>query len=328
MDLADVLTGLAFKKDPNLLVGIENSDDAGIYKLSDDLALIQTLDFFTPIVNDPYNFGRIAAANSLSDVYAMGGKPITAMNIVCYPIKDKEMDKSILRSILEGGLDTIHKAGAVLVGGHSVEDPELKYGLSLTGIVHPSKFLTNAGAKPGDLLVLTKPLGTGILATALKARELDEACIHKITELMATLNKDAAEAMIEVGVNACTDITGFGLLGHSLELVKASKVSMVIYANKVPLIKEAIDFATMGFVPAGSYANRDFCTHNIEIASGVDPILLDLFSDPQTSGGLLISVDSAKAHRLIKKLETRGVPAADVIGEVLEIPVGIVKVQK
>jgi selenide, water dikinase len=328
LDLTDILDGLKFKKDPNLLVGIESSDDAGIYKLCDDLALIQTLDFFTPIVNDPYDFGRIAATNALSDVYAMGGKPLTAMNIVCYPIKAKEMDKSVLRSILEGGLDTIHKAGAVLVGGHSVEDPELKYGLSLTGIVHPSKFLTNSGAKPGDLLVLTKPLGTGILATALKARELDETIIHKITELMATLNKDAAAAMIEVGVNACTDITGFGLLGHSLELVKASKVSMIIYANKVPLINEAKDFATMGLVPAGSYANRDYCAHNIEIASGVDPILLDLFTDPQTSGGLLISVDEGKAYQLIKRLEERGAPAANVIGEVLGLPVGIVKVQR
>ena len=185
------------EKDPNLLVGVETSDDAGVYRLTPDIALIQTLDFFTPIVNDPNDFGRIAAANALSDVYAMGGKPLTAMNIVCFPIK--EMDKTILRSIIEGGLEAIHKAGAVMVGGHSVEDPELKYGLSVTGVVHPTNLITNAGAQPGDRLVLTKPLGTGVLTTALKGRKLDENVLRKITELMATLNKDAAEVMVEVG---------------------------------------------------------------------------------------------------------------------------------
>lgn len=318
------MQGIRFEKDPNLLVGIEGSDDAGIYRLTDEIALIQTLDFFTPIVNDPYDFGRIAAANSLSDVYAMGGKPLTAMNIVCFPVND--LDKSILRSILEGGLEVIHQANAVMVGGHSVEDPELKYGLSVTGIVHPQRFLTNSGAKPGDLLVLTKPLGTGILATALKAGELEENLIEQITELMAALNKDAAEAMTEIGVNACTDITGFGLLGHCLEMARASNVGMRIYAEKVPVISEAKTFAAMGLVPGGSYRNQNYCSRHLNIASSVDAVLLDLFSDPQTSGGLLISVSEHKATSLVQLLKEKNTPSAHVIGEVLEETPGIIQV--
>jgi selenide, water dikinase len=320
-----VLNGLPLQSDPNLLVGIETSDDAGVYRLTSEIALIQTLDFFTPIVNDPYDFGRVAAANSLSDVYAMGGKPLTTMNIVCFPIK--EMDKTILRSILEGGLEIIHKAGAVMVGGHSVEDPELKYGLSVTGIVHPKLFLTNAGAKPGDLLVLTKPLGTGILATALKGRMLDEKTTISITELMATLNKDAAEVMTEIGVNACTDITGFGLLGHALEIAKASKVGMCIYADKVPIIPEAITFASMGMVPIGSHLNQKFCSRHLDIDSKIDPILIDLLGDAQTSGGLLISVPTSRCNDLIQKLLERKTPAADVVGEVLSEPVGVIQIR-
>lgn len=303
---------------------MDTSDDAGIYRLTDEIALIQTLDFFTPIVNNPYDFGRIAAANSLSDVYAMGGKPLTAMNIVCFPIK--EMDKSILRSILEGGLEVIHKAGAILVGGHSVEDPELKYGLSVTGVVHPEKFLTNAGAKAGDLLVLTKPLGTGVLATALKGKMLENTTTSVITELMATLNKDASEVMVEIGVNACTDITGFGLLGHALEMSVASKVCFRIYADKVPIIPEAQTFATMGMVPAGSFSNQKYCSKHLEIKPSIDPILLDLLSDAQTSGGLLISIPLEKADLLVHKLKEKGTPAANIIGEVLTKPAGMIQV--
>lgn len=303
---------------------MDTSDDAGIYRLTDEIALIQTLDFFTPIVNEPYDFGRIAAANSLSDVYAMGGKPLTAMNIVCFPIKG--MDKSILRSILEGGLEVIHKAGAILVGGHSVEDPELKYGLSVTGVVHPEKFLTNAGAKPGDLLVLTKPLGTGVLATALKGKMLENTTTSTITELMATLNKDASEVMVEIGVNACTDITGFGLLGHALEMSVASKVCFRIYTDRVPLIPEAQTFASMGMIPAGSFSNQKYCSKHLEIKPSIDPILLDLLSDAQTSGGLLISIPSEKADLLVHKLKEKGTPAASIIGEVLPEPVGMIQV--
>ena len=292
-----------------------------MYRLTDEIALIQTLDFFTPIVDDPYDFGRIAAANSLSDVYAMGGRPLTAMNIVCFPIKD--MDGSVLRSILEGGLETVERAGAVLVGGHSVEDPELKYGLSVTGTVHPRDLLTNAGARPGDLLVLTKPLGTGILATALKAELLDRDLTGQITEMMAALNKDAAEAMTEVGANACTDITGFGLLGHCLEMAAASSVSMKIYSGKVPLIPQARAFASMGLIPGGGYANRKFCAKDLELDPSVEPILVDIMCDPQTSGGLLISVSREKAPLLVQRLSEKKSPAAHIIGEVVEEKPGI-----
>lgn len=296
-------------------MGIDVSDDAGIYRLTDEIALVQTLDFFTPIVDDPFDFGRIAAANALSDVYAMGGRPLTAMNIVCFPIKD--MDKAILRSILQGGLEVIHEAGATMIGGHSIEDPELKYGLSVTGIVHPEKFLTNAGAKPGDFLILTKPLGTGILATALKAGELNEKTTGRITALMVTLNKGAAEATAAVGVNACTDVTGFGLLGHCLEMARASNVGIRINAPKVPFIPEAKTFAAMGLVPGGGYANRKFCANHLEIDPSVDPLLLDIMSDPQTSGGLLISVPQDKAPSLVQELLEKNTPSASIIGEVV-----------
>ena len=255
----------------------------------------------------------------------MGGKPLTTMNIVCFPIK--QMDKAILRTILEGGLEVIHQAGAVMAGGHSVEDPELKYGLSVTGLVHPDRFLTNDNAKPGDVLVLTKPLGTGILATVLKGGGLDEKLTEEITELMATLNKGAAEAMMEVGVNAATDITGFGLLGHALEMAKASKVGMKLYARDVPIIPEALIFASMGMVPEGSYRNRNFCSKHIDISSNLDPLLLDLLADAQTSGGLLISVHEKKADILVQKLIEKKTPAAKIVGEVLSEPKEVIQVR-
>lgn len=319
------MSGLHFRSNPNLLVGIETSDDAGVYRLSDDIALIQTLDFFTPIVNDPYDFGRIAATNSLSDVYAMGGRPLTAMNIVCFPVK--ELDKSVLRAILEGGLDTVHRAGAVMVGGHSVEDRELKYGLSVTGIVHPQKVLTNAGARPGDRLVLTKPLGTGILATALKGRMLDEEVTAKVTEIMTTLNRDAAEVMQDIGVNACTDVTGFGLLGHGLEMAKASGVCIQLVAAAIPIIPEAKTFASMGLIPAGSHFNERFCAKHLDIGSGIDPVIVNIFADAQTSGGLLISVPEERCSELVQRLIDRGTPSAAVVGEVLAAPAGVIQIR-
>lgn len=298
--------------------------DAAIYRLTDDIAIVQTLDFFTPIVNEPYDFGRIAAANAFSDIYAMGGKPLTAMNIVCFPIND--MDKSILRAIIEGGLEIIHKAGAVMAGGHSVQDAELKYGLSVTGIVHPKKFVTNEGAKPGDILILTKPIGTGVLSTALKARKLDEGARKYITELMATLNKEASEIMCEIGVNACTDITGFGLLGHSINMAMASNVGIKIYIDKVPFIKEAIDFASMGLIPAGSYMNQRFCSNKIMIKPNIDTAYIDLLADAQTSGGLLISVSPDRAEMLIQRLREKNTPSYEVIGEVISEPKGVIQV--
>lgn len=315
-----MLQGLTLKRNPNVLVGLDRSDDAGVYRLNDETALIQTLDFFTPIVDHPYDFGRIAAANSLSDVYAMGGRPLTAMNIVCFPIK--ELDSKVLRLILQGGLEVIERAGAVLIGGHSVEDPELKYGLSVTGTVHPQNYLTNAGAGLGDLLVLTKPLGTGILATALKAGLLDQSTSARVTELMATLNKEAAEAMVETGVSACTDITGFGLLGHALEMARAGNVGLRFFTEKIPVIPEAKTYAAMGLVPAGGYANQKFCSPDLQIGPDVEPVLVDLMSDPQTSGGLLLAVPEKKAPSLMQRLAAKKVAAAAIIGEVVPGPPG------
>lgn len=307
---------LPVENDPRLLVGRETSDDAGVYQLSEDLALIQTVDFFTPIVNDPFDFGRIAAANALSDVYAMGGRPLTAMNIVCFPLK--QLDKAILKEILRGGLEKIHEAGAVLVGGHSVDDPELKYGLSVTGIVRPDRVLTNAGAQPGDLMILTKPIGTGVLATAIKGGLLSAAATRRATEVMATLNKTAAEAMAAHPANACTDITGFGVLGHTLEVARASKVRIEIDVERVPLLPEVFDLAAMGLIPAGSYSNRNYCAQHVHVPPAMDPLRLDLLADAQTSGGLLIFLPRAAASSLLSDLHARGVVDAVIIGEVTQ----------
>jgi selenide,water dikinase len=295
-------------------VGRETSDDAGVYRLTEETALVQTIDFITPVVNDPYDFGRIAAANALSDVYAMGGRPLTAMNIVCFPVK--KMDKKILGEILRGGLEKVHEAGAVLVGGHSVEDPEIKFGLSVTGLVHPQKVLANSRAQVGDALILTKPLGTGILATAIKAGLVSDEAEREAIEVMATLNKTAAEAMSAYTVHACTDITGFGLLGHALEMAVGSKVSITLDVKKVPLLTEVLHNLQMGLVPAGSYANRNFCAHQVRQIQTIDPALLDLLSDAQTSGGLLISLPESESQKLVQDLRNRGVSSAAVVGHV------------
>ncbi len=310
--------------DPNLIVGIEKADDAGVYKISEEVALIQTIDFFTPIVDDPYWFGQIAAANAFSDVYAMGGRPLTAMNVVCFPVK--EMPISVLQEILRGGLDKIKEAGAVLVGGHSVEDPELKYGLSVTGIVHPDRVIKNQGARPGDRLILTKPLGTGIINTAIKAGLAKEETVKKVTRTMATLNRDASEAMQEVGVSACTDITGFGLLGHACEMIEGTEVGMVIYASKVPYFPEAEEFANMGLVPGGTHRNKEFRGRMVDISREVSPPVVDILFDAQTSGGLLISVPEERAEGLLRNLKQRGVEAA-VIGEVTSEHPGRIEVR-
>jgi selenide,water dikinase len=302
-------------KDPNLLVGYETADDAGVYKLSDELALVQTLDFFTPIVNDPYHFGRIAAANSLSDVYAMGGRPLTAMNIVCFPSND--LPKDILKDILRGGLEKIREAGALLVGGHSVDDKELKYGLSVTGIIHPERIITNRGAKMGDKLILTKPIGMGVIATALKGKFANVGAVNILIEVASTLNKKASEIMLKYGCHACTDITGFGLGGHLLEMARASRVEIVIYADNVPLLPEAKEYALTGLIPAGSYAIMHFCEESVEIDSRIDTVLKDLIFDPQTSGGLVISISRDVADDCLRELKNEGVEAAEIIGEVI-----------
>ena len=299
---------------PNLLVGIETSDDAGVYKLNDDVALVQTLDFFTPLVDDPYHFGRIAAANALSDVYAMGGKPLTAMNIVSFPVTD--MPKDILKQILRGGLDKIHEAGAVLVGGHSVDDQELKYGLAVTGIVHPDRILTNRGARVGDRLILTKPIGTGIIATAVKGKLSSPSAVDTLIDVTSALNDKSSWIMLEYETHACTDVTGFGLGGHLLEIAAASRVEIVIGTEKIPIIPGAREYASMGLIPAGSYATRRFCEDVVTIESQVERVFTDLIFDPQTSGGLIIAIASHHAADCLAELKNAGISSAAIIGDV------------
>ena len=304
---------------------MERAEDAGVYKLSDDLAVIQTLDFFTPIVDDPYTFGQVAAANALSDVYAMGGKPLTAMNIVCFPIK--KMSISILQEILRGGLDKMREAGVVLVGGHSVEDKELKYGISVTGVIHPAKVVLNTGAKAGDKLLLTKPLGTGIINTALKGGMADEGAVSKAIKCMVALNRKASEVMMDIGVNACTDVTGFGLLGHACEMIEGSDVGMVIYSSSVPLLPETEGYAQMGLIPGGTIRNRDFRLPMIERAAEISDEMLLILFDAQTSGGLLISVPGREADTLLQRMHEEGIEEAAIIGEVVAQPKGKIVVK-
>ncbi len=303
-----------------MLIGLERADDAGVYQLSEQLALIQTVDFFTPMVDDPYGFGQIAAANALSDVYAMGGVPKTAMNLVAFPAQT--MDLSILRQILQGGIDTLKEAGVVLIGGHSIEDQELKYGLSVTGLIHPRQVLAKSNLQPGDRLVLTKPLGSGIVNTAIKAALASPELTERVTRLMTALNRDAALIMAGFDIHACTDVTGFGLLGHLAEMVCGSKTSVRLESGRIPVMGEALEFAAMGLIPAGAYKNREFREEMIAFA-GPGPVprsLQDVLFDPQTSGGLLISVAARHADRLVAALQAGGVPAAARIGTVLDDP--------
>ncbi len=306
--------------DPNLIAGLAGAEDAGVYKLTDDVAVIQTLDFFTPIVDDPYTFGQVAAANSLSDVYAMGGKPITAMNIVCFPVK--KLDMSILKDILRGSLDKLNEAEVALVGGHSVEDDELKYGLSVTGTIHPDKVLRNTGAGVGDKLILTKALGTGIINTALKGDMASDDAVAKSIKCMTALNKASSEAMIEFNVSACTDVTGFGLLGHACEMIEGTDVGLKMNADSIPCIPEAAEYAGMGLLPGGLHRNRDFREHMVQMEKSVPQYLQDILYDPQTSGGLLIAVAGADANGLLTKLLEAGVVDANIIGEVVAEPKG------
>jgi selenide,water dikinase len=276
------------------------------------------VDFFTPIVDDPYWFGQIAAANALSDVYAMGGTPKTAMNLVAFPIK--EMDLSILRQVIQGGLDKLTEAEVVLVGGHSIEDKELKYGLAVTGFVHPSKVLTKKNLRPGDHLVLTKPLGTGIVTTAIKAGMASAELADRVTRLMAALNREAAGITANFNVSACTDVTGFGLLGHLAEMLCGTGTSARIFSDRVPLIAEALEFAAMGLIPAGAYKNREFREAMITFAETVGRSRQDVLVDPQTSGGLLIGVSPQQTQALVAALKDAGVEDAAQIGEILSGP--------
>lgn len=314
-----------FPTNDNVLVGLATGDDAGIYRISDELALIQTLDFFTPVVDDPFDFGRIAAANALSDVYAMGGSPKTAMNIVAYPLEN--MGASVLKEILAGGAAAVKEAGAVVVGGHSVEDEELKYGLSVTGFVHPDKVLTNQGLRCGDGLVLTKPLGTGIVNTAIKGGLATEKTCQRVTKIMATLNRVAAEVAKNYDISACTDITGFGFLGHLAEMVTGTGRGVVIDSSQIPVINEAIEFASMGFVPIGAHKNRQFRKDTIKTAQDFDPVLRDILFDPQTSGGLLLGCPERDVESLVKRLHDTGVEEATCVGRVVDDKKNIIHLQ-
>lgn len=311
------MEGLPLIADPNLVAGMEGNEDAGVYRLTDDLAVIQTVDFFTPIVDDPYTFGQIAVVNALSDVYAMGGKPLTAMNIVCFPVKTMDMD--ILRRILLGGLDKMREASVTLVGGHSVEDNELKYGLSVTGLIHPQKVLFNRGARAGDKLVLTKPLGTGIVNTAVKGGVAPANLVDIAINCMTTLNKKAAELMVETpDVHACTDVSGFGFLGHALEMVEGSTVGMTIDSTAIPYFPEIREFIETGIVPGGLYRNRSYRERLIEKAPDLPDWMVDVLFDPQTAGGLLIALTASRAEGLIETMHAAGIKDAAVIGEVTD----------
>lgn len=302
--------------DPNLVIGMEKGDDAGVYKLREDLAIIQTLDFFTPVVDDPYIFGQVAAANSISDVYAMGGRPVVAMNIICFPIN--KMDIAILQEILKGGLDKMREAEVLLVGGHSIEDDELKYGLSVSGIVHPEKVWSNHSSLPGDSIVLTKTLGSGIINTALKRKLADQGLVDRCIGMMCSLNKRASELMKEVDIHACTDITGFGLLGHACEMIEGSDAGMAIDSSAVPWFHEIKEFVEKGIMPGGLHRNKRFRMHMVDVAPNVPDYVIDIFFDPQTSGGLLFSLPESQAEDIVKKMHEEGIEDATIIGEVIK----------
>ncbi len=300
-----------------MLTGYEHAEDAGVYQLSDDLALVQTVDFFTPTVDDPYTFGQIAATNAINDIYAMGAKPMTAMNIVCFPIKT--MDKSVLRDVLRGGLDKMREAGVLLMGGHSVEDNEIKYGLSVTGTIHPRRVLMNRGARPGDKLILTKPLGTGIISTALKGNAVSDAVLAKSIACMTELNRKAAELMIAAGdIHSCTDITGFGFLGHASETIEGSDVGLRIAAQSIPILEGVRDLLEEGYAPGGLTRNRNYRLAQVEKAPSCPDWIFDVCFDPQTAGGLFFSLPAAKADPLLETLHEAGIKEAAIVGDVLD----------
>lgn len=293
-------------------MGIDTSDDAAVYKINKDTAIIETLDFFTPIVDDPYKFGQIAAANSLSDVYAMGGTPLFALNIVCFPTC---LPLEVLSEILKGGADKVNEAGAVIAGGHSIDDKEPKYGLAVTGVVHPDKILSNSSAKVGDMLILTKPLGTGILNTSIKGGIASQKNIDDVTHTMSYLNKYAADIAIKYNINSCTDITGFGLLGHIFEMASGSGVSIDIHYNSIPILDGTEEFAKMGMIPAGAYRNKKYLESRLKFDKSIKQFQEDVLYDPQTSGGLLLSVRSECADKLFEELKILKVPYG-IVGEV------------
>lgn len=312
--LVKLLDGFKTHTDPRLIVGYDKSDDASVYEINDDTALIQTTDFFPPIVDDPYLYGQIAAANAISDVYAMGGEPKLALNVMCIT---ETMDKDIVQEILRGGYDKAYEAGVIITGGHTIHGAEPIYGLAVSGFVNPKNVLTNSGAKPGDAIILTKPLGIGIITTAAKASLVEEELLNKVYKQMATLNKAARDIMVEYTVHSCTDVTGFSLLGHSLEMAQGSECTINLFADKIPYHKEAYEFADMGFIPAGAYRNREYAEAFVKIADSIERPMTDICFDPQTSGGLLISIDGNDADRALSKMKEAGIDA-EIIGNVSE----------
>ena len=311
--------------DENLLVGPGTADDTAVYRLTDDLALLATVDFFTPVVDDPYLFGQIAAANALSDIYAMGGRPVFALNILCFP---NCLPPEVMGDILRGGADKVLEAGAVIAGGHTVTDDEPKYGLAVTGLAPPAGVITNAGALPGDVLVLTKPLGTGVVVAGLKGEIVDEDTINRAVESMRTLNRQAGEAMTRFGLKACTDITGFGLIGHAAEMARASGVSIVLQYGALPLLPGVEELARMGIIPAGAYNNRDYLATEVSLAAELDQAREMILFDPQTSGGLLIAVPGNRAGEFLADLHSRNVALARVVGRVVEKRSALITVEQ
>lgn len=312
--LCNLLAGFQTHYDPNLLVGYDKSDDASVYRVSDELAIVQTTDFFPPIVDDPFMYGQIAATNALSDVYAMGGEPKLALNIMCIPEK---MDKATVQEILRGGYAKAYEAGAIITGGHTIHGAEPIYGLAVTGFVQPERVWKNSGAQPGDVLLLTKPLGVGILTTAAKAGLVEQELLDKLYVQMSTLNKYAHDVLMNYSVHACTDVTGFALLGHSLEMAQGSGVTVHLKAQTVPYHEEAYEMADMGFIPAGAYRNRDFAEAGVRVVGEVARALQDIFYDPQTSGGLLCAVPAAEAEACLAELRAVA-PSTRIIGYVTE----------
>ena len=312
-ELCKLLEGLKVLQDPNLLVGYDRSDDASVYKLTDDLALVQTVDFFPPIADDPYTFGAIAAANALSDVYAMGGEPRLALNVMAVP---EDMPKEAVHAILRGGYEKAYEAGAIITGGHSIYDKEPKYGMAVTGFVRPDRLLTNSGAKPGDVLLYTKPIGIGVLTAGIKGELADRDTARMAEELMMTLNKYARDIMVQYRVHACTDVTGFGVLGHLLEMAQGSEARIHIDVSRLKLIPQSLELARLGVLPAGLYRNRRFAQEWVD-EGGVELAVQDLLYDPQTSGGLMMAVDPEDAPALLAALEAdRRVPAPQLVGRV------------
>jgi selenium donor protein len=322
--LETILAELPAPKDSRVMVGTGTADDAGVFRLDEKTALVQTVDFFTPVVDDPYHFGAIAAANSLSDIYAMGGKPLFALNVVGFP--SNRLPVSVLKRILQGASEKAEEAGVSIIGGHTVDDTEPKFGLAVTGIVHPDQVLTNARAQPDDTLILTKPLGTGIVSTAAKRGHADKDVIDYSIRLMSTLNDRAAEIMMKFSVKSCTDVTGFGLMGHLLEMCRASGVDAVVHSKSVPLIVEAKEFATAGIIPGGTLSNHDYTTAVVNWADDVPRSVQMLLCDAQTSGGLLIPITSDRADDMLEELKNNGVTEAAIIGRFTSAGSGAISV--